>query len=177
MKNIILTTFLIFSLQTFISQERNLDTILSSNNFFHNQQTSLALLSGWSVANLSLSPISSDNLFNPSSNLDYFHQMNFFFNVINGAIAGFAHYEVNRRSKLSWTYSEIEEQRKKALKSIKFNMGLDISYILGGIFLKNLANKADQKYSQYIGYGNSLIIQGAYLFLYDAVFLRKIRKR
>jgi hypothetical protein len=176
-KNFFVLSVFVLLCGLIFSQQTKKDTLLIGNDFFHNQQTSLALLSGWSAANLSLSPISTENLFNPTNNLDYFHQMNFFFNVINGAIAGFAHYEVNRRSKLSWTYSEIEEQRKKALKSIKFNMGLDLSYILSGLILKNLTEKVDQKYPQYLGYGNSLIIQGAYLLLYDAVFLRKIRKR
>ena len=177
MKNIFITLFFVLLCGLIFSQQTKKDTLLIRNNFFHNQQTSLALLSGWSAANLSLSPISSENVFNPTNNLDYFHQMNFFFNVVNGAIAGFAHYEVNRRSKLSWTYLEIEEQRKKALKSIKFNMGLDLSYIISGLILKNLTEKVDQKYPQYLGYGNSLIIQGAYLLLYDAIFLRKIRNR
>jgi len=172
-------TFFIFIalfLKAFTQSSIN-DSLLIKNNFFHNQQTSLALLSGWSVANLSLTPIATENLFNPQSKNDYFHQMNFFFNVINGAIAGYAHYEVNRRSKLSWKLSEIEEQRKKALKSIKFNMGLDISYVLGGIILNSLVKYGDDRYPQYRGYGNSMIVQGAYLFLYDAIFLKKILKK
>tara|TARA_B100000900_G_C20484298_1_gene676812 strand:- start:538 stop:1071 length:534 start_codon:yes stop_codon:yes gene_type:complete len=177
MKRVTITSFLVFFSLLIFSQARKTDSTLIGNDFFHNQQTSLALLSGWSVANLSISPLSSENLFKPKNNLDYFHQMNFFFNVINGAIAGFAHYEVNRRSKLSWSYLEIEEQRQKALKSIKINMGLDISYILLGLGLKNVVDKVDQKYPQYTGYGNSLILQGAYLLLYDAIFLKKIRKR
>ena len=177
MKKFKLTSILVLISLSIFSQLRKKDTLLIFNDFFHNQQTSLALLSGWSVANLTISPISSENLFKPKNKLDYFHQMNFFFNLVNGAIAGFAHYEVNRRSKLSWTYLEIEEQRRKAIKSIKFNMGLDISYILSGLILKQLKDKVDIDYPQYTGYGNSLIIQGAYLLLYDAIFLRKIRKR
>ena len=125
------------------------------------------------MANLTISPYATNNLFNPKTQEDHFHQMNFMFNVVNGAIAGFAHYEVNRRSKLSWTLSNIDQQRKKAIKSIKINMGLDLSYVISGLILNNLSTQ--NKTNQFKGYGNSLIIQGAYLFIYDAIFLRKIK--
>jgi hypothetical protein len=157
------------------SQIKKVDSLLVHNNFFHNQQASLSLLSGWSVANLALSPYSSKNLFQPIEKNDYFQQMNFMFNVVNGAIAGFAHYEVYRRSKLSWSLSEIEQQRKKARTSIKINMGLDLSYILSGILLNNISPKNPNDINQFKGYGSSLIFQGAYLLIYDAIFLRKIR--
>jgi len=177
MKNTRITLILLLILITIFahSQSRKTDSLLIHNNFFQNQQASLSLLSGWSVANLSISPYATNNLFNPKTLNDHFHQMNFMFNVVNGAIAGFAHYEVNRRSKLSWTLSDIEQQRRKATKSIKINMGLDLSYIIGGFILNNLSTQNKNNTNQFKGYGNSLILQGAYLFIYDAIFLRKIR--
>ena len=166
---------LLFTFITIYSQSQSIkaDSLLIHNNFFQNQQASLSLLSGWSMANLTISPYATNNLFNPKTQEDHFHQMNFMFNVVNGAIAGFAHYEVNRRSKLSWTLSNIDQQRKKAIKSIKINMGLDLSYVISGLILNNLSTQ--NKTNQFKGYGNSLIIQGAYLFIYDAIFLRKIK--
>ena len=157
------------------SQSRKADSLLIHNNFFQNQQVSLSLLSGWSVANLAISPYATNNLFSPQTLNDHFHQMNFMFNLVNGAIAGFAHFEVNRRSKLSWTLSDIDRQRKKARKSIKINMGLDLSYVIGGFIINNLSTQNKNNTNQFKGYGNSLILQGAYLFIYDAIFLRKIR--
>ena len=177
MKN---TRFALILLFSFIinyaqSQSRKADSSLIHNNFFQNQQVSLSLLSGWSVANLAISPYATNNLFSPQTLNDHFHQMNFMFNLVNGAIAGFAHFEVNRRSKLSWTLSDIDQQRKKARKSIKINMGLDLSYVIGGFIINNLSTQDKNNTNQFKGYGNSLILQGAYLFIYDAIFLRKIR--
>ena len=100
LKILLTALFTFFSLFVH-SQENKEDSLLIHNDFFHNQQTSLSLLSGWSVANLSISPYATNNIFNPKTQEDHFHQMNFMFNVVNGAIAGFAHYEVHRRSKLS----------------------------------------------------------------------------
>ena len=168
---IVLTFFTSFT----HSQSKELDSILIQNNFFQNQQVSLSLLSGWSVANLALSPLSANNIFKPVSQNDHFHQMNFMFNVVNIAIAGFAHYEVNRRSKLSWSLSSIEQQRSKARTNIKINMGLDLSYIIGGLLLNNISPNNPNEINQFKGYGSSLIVQGAYLLIYDAIFLRKIR--
>ena len=168
---------LLFTFITIYTQSQSVkaDSLLIHNNFFQNQQASLSLLSGWSIANLTISPYATNNLFNPKTQEDHFHQMNFMFNVVNGAIAGFAHYEVNRRSKLSWTLSNIDQQRKKAIKSIKINMGLDLSYVISGLILNNLSTQNKNNTIQFKGYANSLIIQGAYLFIYDAIFLRKIK--
>ena len=168
---IILTFFYSFS----HSQSKELDSLLIHNDFFQNQHASLSLLSGWSVANLALSPLSANNIFKPVSQNDHFHQMNFMFNVVNIAIAGFAHYEVNRRSKLSWSLSSIEQQRSKARTNIKINMGLDLSYVIGGLLLNNISTNNSNNVNQFKGYGSSLIVQGAYLLIYDAIFIRKIR--
>lgn len=174
LKASIIISFFFFSISAY-SQQKKVDSLLIHNNFFQNQQASLALLSGWSVANLVLSPYGTSNLFQPFTQNDHFHQMNFMFNAVNGVIAGFAHFEVNRRSKLSWTLYDIEQQRRKARNGIKINMALDLSYILSGFILTNISPKNPNDINQFKGYGNSLILQGAYLLIYDAIFLRKIR--
>lgn len=170
---IVTIIFFSFSVQ---SQIKESDSLIIHNSFFQNQQASLALLSGWSIANLSLSPYSTRNLLNPVNEIDHFHQMNFMFNLVNGAIAGFGHYEIHRRSKLSWSIKSIAQQRQKVRKSIKINMGLDLSYILSGFILNNVNTKNPNDINQFKGYGSSLIFQGAFLFVYDAIFLRKIRE-
>ena len=63
-------------------------------------------------------------------------------------------------------------KKKKAEKSIIINMGLDIAYMLSGLLIK----QSDRNLYINEGYGNSLILQGGYLFIYDAIFLRRLKK-
>ena len=144
--------------------------------FYKKQQQSLSLLSGWSVGNLIYSPLSTNNLFSPESSNEYFHQMNFSWNLLNVGIAGLGHIIVNKDSKKPWDMKTLHNKKKKAEKSIIINMGLDLAYMATGLLLKNNAQKNNSEYSLNKGYGNSLILQGGYLLFYDAIFLMKLKK-
>ena len=139
--------------------------------FYKKQQQSLSLLSGWSVGNLIYSPLATKNLFSPKSTNEYFHQMNFSWNLLNVGIAGLGHIIVNRDSKKPWDMKTLYDKKKKAEKSIIINMGLDLAYMVTGLLLKNNSESFMNK-----GYGNSLILQGGYLLFYDAIFLMKLKK-
>ncbi|MDB9990324.1 hypothetical protein OAD79_02635 [Flavobacteriales bacterium] len=144
--------------------------------FYKKQQQSLSLLSSWSVGNLILSPIATKNLFSPSTTNEYFHQMNFSWNLLNVGIAGLGHIIVNKDSKKPWDIQTLHFKMKKAEKSIIINIGLDIAYMITGLLLKNNAKKNNSEYYMNKGYGNSLILQGGYLLIYDAIFLMKLKK-
>jgi hypothetical protein len=47
------------------------------------------------------------------------------------------------------------------------NTGLDVLYVSSGFLLRNLAEKNAVKKDQYNGFGNGLIMQGGFLFLFD----------
>ena len=140
--------------------------------FYKKQQQSLSLLSSWSVGNLILSPIATKNLFSPSTTNEYFHQMNFSWNLLNVGIAGLGHIIVNKDSKKPWDIQTLHFKKKKAEKSIIINMGLDLAYMVTGFIIKN--NLAESSMNK--GYGNSIILQGGYLLFYDAIFLMKLKK-
>ena len=140
--------------------------------FYKKQQQSLSLLSSWSVGNLILSPIATKNLFGPSTTNEYFHQMNFSWNLLNVGIAGLGHIIVNKDSKKPWDIQTLHFKKKKAEKSIIINMGLDLAYMVTGFIIKN--NLAESSMNK--GYGNSIILQGGYLLFYDAIFLMKLKK-
>ncbi len=144
--------------------------------FYKKQQQSLSLLSSWSVGNLIFSPLATNDLFSPNNTNEYFHQMNFSWNLFNLGIAGLGHIIVNKDSKKPWDIETLNLKKKKAEKSIIINMGLDLAYIITGFLLKNNAQKSNAESSMNKGYGNSLILQGGYLLLYDAIFLMKLKK-
>lgn len=167
-------------LTTTLNQKINSQDSLSFHKeFYKTQQNSLLLLSSWSVGNLALSPflgnnfkVFRNNFVGPVSTNDYFHQMNFNWNLLNAGIVGMSHFLVYKDQRKPWNIQELSLKKKKAEKSIKINMGLDVAYIISGLLLK----QSDKNLHINQGYGNSLILQGGYLLLYDAIFLKRLKK-
>ena len=170
---------LVFISITFLSLTTSgqADSTLLKEKFYRVQQQSLFMLSGWSVLNIGISPLISSNLRNPTNQIDHFHRTNFYWNFLNLGIAGFSHYSVLKKSQENWTVSELATQKQKAQKAISVNMGLDLLYVLGGYALKYASNRNENlDAAAYHGNGNSLILQGGYLFLYDAIFVLRLNK-
>lgn len=163
--------FSIAILISLVSTIKSQDSISLHKIFYKKQQQSLSLLSSWSVGNLIYSPIATNHLFSPSTKNEYFHQMNFSWNLLNAGIAGLGHIIVNRDSKKPWDMKTLHNKKIKAEKSIIINMGLDLAYMVAGLLLRNNAKEPMNK-----GYGNSLILQGGYLLFYDAIFLINLKK-
>jgi hypothetical protein len=153
------------------------DTTLIHKRFFKTQQVAMGSLGAWSVGNLIVSPLLSNNIFKSGSSLtsgDYFHQMNFNWNIVNGAIAGLGYWSVCRRKKKSWNFSSLEKEKKKLKTSLAVNMGLDVVYIVSGILLNRAGHNNPSNAELKIGYGNSLILQGGFLLVFDGLFLFNI---
>ena len=155
------------------------DSLSFHKEFYQTQQKSLLLLSSWSAGNLAFSPflannfkINRKNFVGSVSSNDYFYQMNFNWNIFNAGIVGMSHFLVYKDQRKPWNIQELLMKKKKAEKSIIINMGLDIAYMLSGLLIK----QSDRNLSFNEGYGNSLILQGGYLFIYDAIFLRRLKK-
>lgn len=96
----------------------------------------------------------------------YFHQMNVFWNAINIGLAIPGYIKArNGKSQLS-LFKSLEEQR--IIEGVHLvNAGLDLAYISSGILLRNKQPKNSNEENQFRGYGNSIIIQGGFLLVYD----------
>lgn len=148
------------------------DSLIFHDSFYKKQQQSLLLLSSWSAANLVISPILSKNLYSSSTRNDYFHEMNFNWNLLNAGIVGLGHFLVRKDSKKPWDINGLLAKKKKTQTSLLINMGLDVAYIISGLLIKNSKSNVSQNQ----GFGNSIMLQGGYLLLYDAIFLKKLKK-
>ena len=170
---------LVILISTFNQKINSQDSLSFHKEFYKTQQNSLLLLSSWSVGNLALSPflgnnfkIFRNNFIGDVSSNDYFHQMNFNWNLLNAGIVGMSHFLVYKDQQKPWNIQELSLRKKKAEKSIIINMGLDVAYIISGLLIK----QSDKNLPINQGYGNSLILQGGYLLLYDAIFLKRLKK-
>lgn len=96
----------------------------------------------------------------------YFHEMNMAWGLINLGIAGFGFYgSLDQDNKLSLADS-IEEQ-KKMENILLLNTGLDVAYSSIGLYLREMSNNSNDNKDRLKCYGNSLIMQGAFLFAFD----------
>lgn len=133
---------------------------LSTNN------TGMYILGSWAVANLVAGGYGWSQT---TGQTKYFHQMNFFWNTVNLSIAGIALYSNLTTSFADLSTAQMLEKHTKTENLYLINAGLDVLYIGTGFLLKHLATQKPKRHDLLKGYGNSVILQGGFLFVFDLV--------
>jgi len=123
------------------------------------------VLAGWSVTNIAIGTLgyfSSSN----SGSRKYFHQMNAAWNIVNLGIAGLALYQYGQADPASFSFAESLSEAQSIENILMLNIGLNVGYIATGGYLweRGLRKKSDRL----TGYGQSLILQGGFLLLFDS---------
>jgi hypothetical protein len=124
----------------------------------------MVVLGSWATTNLAVGGIGWATT--PKGEAHYFHQMNFFWNTVNLglAIPGYLKAK-NDTHKLS--FAETLRTQHKTETVFLVNAGLDIAYMSSGLLLRSEARFHPDREAQWRGYGNSLLMQGGFLFLFD----------
>lgn len=163
-------TILLFSMKLFAqpmvdsnySQNILRDVQLRQNN---TSKMSMSSLTGWAAGNMIVSGIAMGQT---QGQVKYFNQMNLFWNVVNlgigvpGLIGTF--------KKKSMNFQVTVKAQSRYEKIYLFNAGLDIGYVATGWALNNFGKtKSGDLGERFKGYGNSLVLQGAYLFIHDII--------
>lgn len=139
------------------------DSLLQSFNMerIAIQKTGMQTLGLWALSNIAIGSIAS---FSTSGEKQAFWQMNAGWNIVNAGIAGMGYFSQTIPATLSAT---IQEQH--SIETIlAVNAGLDLAYIIGGFYLKERA-KSSANPERLQGFGNAIILQGAFLFAFDAI--------
>lgn len=125
-------------------------------------QTGMIVLGSWAVGNIAVGLAGS---LKSNGEAKYFHQMNLMWNVVNAGIAGFGLYSaLNSSADLPLLESLGEHEKIKRI--LLFNAGLDVGYMAAGFYLRERSLRADNP-ERLRGFGNSLVLQGAFLFAFD----------
>jgi len=98
----------------------------------------------------------------------YFHQMNVMWNTVNLAIAGFSIVSQYAAPISLLSPAELAEKHLTTERLYLINAGLDVLYMGTGIGLKAWSEKNSRHQYRLNGYGNSLLLQGAFLLVFDA---------
>ncbi|MCB0636992.1 MAG: hypothetical protein KDC54_10270 [Lewinella sp.] len=131
------------------------------------QRSAMLVLGAWSVVNIGagLALRGQDK-----TTTHHFHTMNAAWNTVNLAIAGFGYWSASRSDPGSFDlFSTIDEQYKFQ-KILLFNAGLDVGYMATGLFLIERSRHPDRANPARLkGFGQSLLLQGGFLFAFDLV--------
>ncbi|MDO9375949.1 MAG: hypothetical protein Q7T76_16125 [Ferruginibacter sp.] len=127
-------------------------------------KTGMLTLAGWSAANLAIGAIGTN-----SSNREhkYFHQMNLTWGAVNLLVAGLG-FHGSKEIVVGVNLSDVLLHQNKKEKIFLLNAGLDVAYITGGLYLRERSRRNVDP-AKLKGYGNSVILQGGFLLLFDAV--------
>ena len=126
-------------------------------------QSAMLVLGGWAVGNILVGTYSN---FKASGEAKYFHQFNAMWNVVNLSIAAFGYFNAVNSDPASMTNLEILNDYNSLQSFLLLNAGLDAAYIMTGFYLKERAKNSSNA-ERLKGYGNSLLLQGGFLLLFD----------
>ncbi|MEM8890146.1 MAG: hypothetical protein AAGD28_19385 [Bacteroidota bacterium] len=155
-----------FMLLFSLGQAQDLELLEFNQKRIKTSNRAMYVLGGWAVGNIALGGIQRSRL---SGEQKYFHEMNLFWNLVNLGIAGAALYGNSQVDPGALSLFESLKEQDKLEKILWFNVALNGSYILGGAWLKERAKSATNRPERLKGYGNSLMLQGGFLLVYDLV--------
>lgn len=155
---------LLIPISQLIAQENISDSLMS----FHKSrmsinETAMLVIGGWAAGNILIGTYGN---FKASGEAKYFHQFNAMWNVVNLGISAFGYFNAVNSDPTSMTNVEIIKDFNSLQSFLLLNAGLDVAYIATGFYLKERSKNSSSS-ERLRGYGNSLLLQGGFLLLFD----------
>jgi hypothetical protein len=129
-------------------------------------KTAMLTLGGWAAANMLANGLA---MTRSAGSAYYFQQMNVLWNVVNLGLATAGY--LGSVNEIPAAYSLYESLNKQAaIESILLlNAGLDVAYMAGGLWLleRSAHDASPATAERWRGYGQSLLLQGAFLLVFD----------
>ncbi|HEX8330053.1 MAG TPA: hypothetical protein VF629_21130 [Hymenobacter sp.] len=127
----------------------------------------LTVLGAWAAGNLLVSGAS---LGSTDGSAHYFHQMNVGWGAVNLALAGTGLLAARRAARQPPPNRAGAVRSQLRLENLYLlNAGLDVAYMATGLYLREKGRNptASGSSARWRGYGNSLLLQGGFLLLFD----------
>ena len=124
----------------------------------------MTILAAWAGVNIIQGSISATNATGSDQS---FFRMNAYWNLVNLGIAGYGLVMVRKELAKTCTFSENLLQQQKTERLLLLNSGLDLAYIATGLYLNEHGKRLNS--DQSVGFGKSLVLQGAFLLVFDLV--------
>ena len=159
----IFTIFILFAVFSTLSAQQISSKDLFDFNRSRNKKTSkgLKILGGWAIANMA----TSGYLYYHSNGVDnYFHQMNVMWNGANTLIVAAS---LLPKEKNDMNLAKTINWQSNTESTYIANAALDLIYSSIGLYLTEKAKNDLAHHDKFQGWGNSLIYNGGFLFLFD----------
>lgn len=163
MKNILFLSLFLSISTTIFSQNLTLPNF--NQERLDLNRKGMTVLGSWAGANLITNGIL---LSNASGSDKAFYQMNIYWNVVNGALAGLGLLQKSKNQANMSAFQTLEEQSSTE-KIFLLNTGLDVAYVVGGVYLLEKSKNSNSDQDMLKGYGQSVILQGGFLLLFDGI--------
>jgi len=148
------------------SDDRDLEGELRAQNEqrIRINRAGMGALMGWAGLNMA---VGTAGYATASGRRKYFHQANAVWNVVNAALA--AGGLMAAANEVPGDYGLVETVRRAEAieKLLLVNAGLDVGYVAVGAFLRERGARVGSQRLR--GYGDALLLQGGFLFAFDAV--------
>ncbi|MEO0583146.1 MAG: hypothetical protein AAF135_13060 [Bacteroidota bacterium] len=122
------------------------------------------VLGAWAVGNIGVSGYLRSRT---TGNVRYFHEMNAIWNFVNLGLAAGGLYGSFVEDPSTYTAWETYRAQQNIEKILLFNMALNFTYMTAGGYLIERSKRANDRPERLEGYGQSLIMQGGFLFVFD----------
>ncbi len=123
-------------------------------------------LGSWAVVNIG---VGTAGYFTTSGDLQYFHGMNALWNLTNLGIAIPGYLGSTSSNDDIPSLYDLTKSQKSTEITYMVNAGIDVGYIMGGLYMNEVAKNVDQYNNILSGFGKSLIVQGSYLLVFDGI--------
>lgn len=130
-------------------------------------QDGMSILLGWAAVNMGVGTAGYFMADDPTWKA--FHQMNAGWNIVNAAIGTFGLASALGDNPAGYGLVETYRQSQQIQTILAVNLGLNVAYMVGGGFLWERGLRKGSERA--IGFGQSLILQGGFLFVFDGVLL------
>ncbi len=130
------------------------------------QKTGMGILGVWAIGNITTGII---GYHASEGSVAQLHKMNALWNGVNLVLA-VPGYLGASGGKYDLPFRKTYEAQQSVEKIYLFNTALDLAYVAGGLYLTERArHQTDRrKHDMNLGFGNSIMFQGAFLMLLDA---------
>ena len=128
-------------------------------------KTGMQILGAWGIVNIADGGIGYFTA--KQDEWKYFHKMNAVWGVVNTGIAALGLVNGRREQAEKINAMTAYERYKASKKIYLINSGLDVLYMATGLGLTRYAETTKQNAAIFNGFGKSIVMQGAFLFIFD----------
>ncbi|GAB4419674.1 MAG: hypothetical protein OHK0039_32340 [Bacteroidia bacterium] len=166
MRTLLLTGLLLLCGLPLLAQS---DETLASLNAarLDRNKTHMYILGGWALGNIAVSGYLRSQT---SGSQRYFHEMNAAWNLVNLGLAAGGLYGSYTSDPTAFDLYQTLAEQQKLEKVLLFNLALNFTYMTAGAYLTERAKRPGlitPAPDRLKGYGQSLVLQGGFLLLFD----------